>query len=952
MPVERLDARLDAVWRHRLALVVAPAGSGKTTLLTRLAARAPGPVGWYRAEGWDGEEESLLRHIEAALSPGLNGLARGWTTVEEAANALESWHGLPALLIVDDVHTLQGTPAETALERLVDYAPDSLRLAFASRVPPQFNLSRLRVSGELLEFTGDDLRLRSWEVERLFRDFYAEPLPPEELARLARRTEGWAAGLQMFHLATRGRPADERRRMLAELGGSARLMREYLARNVLHQLPTELRRFLIDTSALGRLSGPLCDRLLGRRGSGEILADLERRRLFTQSLPEEGVYRYHEILRTYLHAALLEELGEDGMHARFIAAGDLLADAGAVPEALEAYCRGEDWEGARRLLEGQGGVVAERPNEWVDSLPSAIVLHDPWLLLVSARRLRAEGRLSEAVDRYQRAENAFGAADAAAICRDERQGLMSWLGNQSGPRPGPFDLMRSALRRDPTAVSAAAQALPPPANWLVGGLAALIAGNVATARSELLHVAERADASRSIVVIASLGAGVAGALMGQRHAAIEIEGAVAAAESAGLEWLARVGRAALALTGAPESLREADVVANASAALGDDWGEALASLSAAWGSLHAGRDVPDHDQLMVRLRALDAPVLEAWIRGIVALAGVRAGEPDSRAEALAAEAVARSVGAHSALLLAHVALAEAAADPTEAAERLELARAVAQETGMRLPTDPEIQFEPDPAPTHDADRHPPATTIRLLGGFALQLAGQNVDLGTVRPRARALLRLLCLNAGRRVHHETIEAALWPDADAASSARNLHVAIAALRRAIEPAAIRGSFQLLRREGDAYVLTVPPGSEIDVLDFENTIASGNYARHRGEPESAARLYQQALDLYRGELLPEDGPADWVAERREACRLAAVEATQALAEIQLDRGDAARAARTCSVGLQIERYHDPLWRLLITARDQAGDQGAAMAARLGYDRMLAELGVPSSVTGSSPI
>jgi len=94
--------------------------------------------------------------------------------------------------------------------------------------------------------------------------------------------------------------------MLADLNGSARLMREYLARNVLHQLPDDLRQFLVDTSVLGKLSGPLCDTLLRRTGSAEILADLQRRRLFTQPLPEDGQYRYHEVLRTYLHGVLLE----------------------------------------------------------------------------------------------------------------------------------------------------------------------------------------------------------------------------------------------------------------------------------------------------------------------------------------------------------------------------------------------------------------------------------------------------------------------------------------------------------------------------------------------------------------------------------------------------------------------------------------------------------------------
>ena len=190
MDLDRLDARLDTIWNHRVGLIVAPAGSGKTSALARFAARAPGPVGWYRAEGWDRDEESLVRHLAAALAPTLPGIGKRWQTVADVANALAAQRGEPIQLVFDDQHTLEGTAAEAALERLIDYAPRSLAIAAASRVPPRFNLPRLRVSGALLELGGDDLRFRSWEVERLFRDFYEEPLPPEDLARLHRRTEG------------------------------------------------------------------------------------------------------------------------------------------------------------------------------------------------------------------------------------------------------------------------------------------------------------------------------------------------------------------------------------------------------------------------------------------------------------------------------------------------------------------------------------------------------------------------------------------------------------------------------------------------------------------------------------------------------------------------------------------------------------------------------------------
>ena len=296
---ERLTTLLASAWRHRLTIVVAPAGSGKTTLLAGFAADAGVPVAWYRAESWDAGELALVRHLEASLAAALPGIERGWGTVMDGATAVERAGSRRTLLVIDDLHALEGTPAEAALGRFVDYAPPWLAILIASRVQPDFNLSRLRLSGELLEIGTEDLRFRAWEVERLFREFYRDPVAPADLAILARRTEGWAAGLQFFHLATRGKSAEERRRILSGVATSSRLVREYLARNVLAELSEDLRTFLVETCVLGRLTGDLCDQLLARTGSSRLLDELARRQIFTVAIDEEdGSYRYHEVLRS------------------------------------------------------------------------------------------------------------------------------------------------------------------------------------------------------------------------------------------------------------------------------------------------------------------------------------------------------------------------------------------------------------------------------------------------------------------------------------------------------------------------------------------------------------------------------------------------------------------------------------------------------------------------------
>jgi len=314
---------LPELWKGRFGLVVAPAGAGKTTLLAQFAAAAGCPVAYHCVGGRQTDPGSLLAALAASLAPVVAGIDATWTSVEEAARSLQAAAPERSLLLIDDFHLLEHTGAEGVVEELLAYTPPQLGVVLASRSRPRFNLPRLVVSGALVEIGSDELRFRSWEVERLFVDVYREPLPPEDLAELGRRTEGWAAGLKLFHLATQGLPPSERRRVLHSLGKRSSFAREYLARNVLEGLEPELRDFLVGTCVLTTLSGQLCDALLARTGSGSLLHELEARQLFTYEL-HDGSYRYHETFRTQLEAALIEQLGEAEAHERFRRAGGLL----------------------------------------------------------------------------------------------------------------------------------------------------------------------------------------------------------------------------------------------------------------------------------------------------------------------------------------------------------------------------------------------------------------------------------------------------------------------------------------------------------------------------------------------------------------------------------------------------------------------------------------------------
>ncbi|NWF29751.1 winged helix-turn-helix domain-containing protein [Streptomyces sp. PKU-EA00015] len=244
---------------------------------------------------------------------------------------------------------------------------------------------------------------------------------------------------------------------------------------------------------------------------------------------------------------------------------------------------------------------------------------------------------------------------------------------------------------------------------------------------------------------------------------------------------------------------------------------------------------------------------------------------------------------------------------------------------------------------HRTDGAPSASlALRCFQRYEATLAGRPLDWSRTRPRVRALARLLSVHAGRPVHREELMAALWPQSPAHTAGRGLQVAVSALRTVLEPGTGRGRAQLLVRSGEAYMLVLDRGASCDVQAFEGAAGEGLRAAARGEADRAAGALGRALRLYTGELLPEDGPAEWVVPIREQYRNQAVRAAHALAEVELGRNRAADAVAAAAHALSLDPFQDAVWRLLIAAHRQAGDPVAARHAERRHAQMLDTLGV----------
>ena len=317
VPRPRLTERLrvEPASMPRLVLVSAPAGFGKTTLIAQwLAPAGQVPTGeaprvaWLSLDAEDSELRRFVTHLVAAIqtsSPQVGAEALALLESERALpteavlvsliNDLDELAG-PTVLALDDYHVIDAPDIHESVTFLLDYLPPQVTIAITTRADPPLPLARLRGRGELLELRAADLRFTADEADAFLNHVMGLNLDPAHVAALEHRTEGWAAGLQLAALSARGHTGagDSVAGFVDAFTGSHRFVLDYLVEEVLNSQPDDVRGFLLDTSLLQQLTGPLCDALTGRDDGRQRLEILERGNLFVIPLDDQRQwYRYH-----------------------------------------------------------------------------------------------------------------------------------------------------------------------------------------------------------------------------------------------------------------------------------------------------------------------------------------------------------------------------------------------------------------------------------------------------------------------------------------------------------------------------------------------------------------------------------------------------------------------------------------------------------------------------------
>jgi LuxR family maltose regulon positive regulatory protein len=306
----RLADRLDG-GGGLLTLVSAPAGFGKTSLLADWIARSSRPVAWVSLDEDENGPARLLAYLAAALErvdarlgAQLGPLLGSPTPLKPAftavINAAAEW-GEDLTLVLDDYQTITSEAIHQAVAYFAERLPPNLVFVIATRTDPPFPLARWRARGWLREFRIADLRFEDDEAAAFLNGIVGLGLAPADLAALEERTEGWIAGLQLAALSLKGR--EDASEFVRAFAGDDRYVLDYLVDEVLDRQPAPVQEFLLRTSVLRRLCGPLCDEVTGGAEGRSTLERLERGNLFLVPLDAKREwYRYHHLFADLLPA--------------------------------------------------------------------------------------------------------------------------------------------------------------------------------------------------------------------------------------------------------------------------------------------------------------------------------------------------------------------------------------------------------------------------------------------------------------------------------------------------------------------------------------------------------------------------------------------------------------------------------------------------------------------------
>lgn len=359
---QRLTARVARAAMQRLVLVSAPAGYGKTSVLAEAYASLADQgkaVAWLSLDEDDNDlSRFLLYSIEAARRAGLR-IGQATTAIIHSGVTVTpeilkttfinelSFVDQDFFWFLDDYHLVSDPGIAQILNAILLSPLARVHLLLATRTPTSLPLSRLRGLGDAHEIEAVDLTFSEEEIGHFFA-LHGTPLDTPLTLQVKGKTEGWAASLQMLAIAARATTdLDE---VLRHFSGENHSIGDFLSDEVLKRQPKEVQEFLLATSILRRFNSDLCNAVMQRRDSRELLDRLEAANLFIFSLDQEHRwYRYHHLFSEFLRRRLADRHPEQAANY-YRRACEWLAANRYMTDAVEtAFAAGDLWRAGELL---------------------------------------------------------------------------------------------------------------------------------------------------------------------------------------------------------------------------------------------------------------------------------------------------------------------------------------------------------------------------------------------------------------------------------------------------------------------------------------------------------------------------------------------------------------------------------------------------------------------------
>jgi LuxR family maltose regulon positive regulatory protein len=417
---QKLAGALDC----KLTVVTAPAGYGKSTAVIDWLGQTELPVAWVSLDAGDNHPEVFWRYICFVLDGIQSGIAGAtsyfWSSPEllrtnTHLNILldrlsECKHEI--ILALDDFHVITIPEILEKFSYLVNYLPPQVHVILIGRTEPGLELAKLRLGGDLLRLDLYDLQFRTEEIAR-FCQVKGLIFDQEELGRIEQYTRGWAAALVAVTMAPEAKFNRSGQDLSGKFSHGEQLIERFLEEELVSKWSEQKRNFLLKTSILNNLCGPLCDAVTGLSGGNEMLRELWLQNEFLIALDNENYwYRYHTLFGNFLRKMLTKQ-ADVSLPELHLKAARWYREQGLVDAAIHHYLQARQFDVTIGLIKSQWGLLFgqgeySRILVWLDQIPEGLI-HNNWEIIAIQVRYYTDnnlwGQAEQCLDRLRKLAN-------------------------------------------------------------------------------------------------------------------------------------------------------------------------------------------------------------------------------------------------------------------------------------------------------------------------------------------------------------------------------------------------------------------------------------------------------------------------------------------------------------------------------------------------------------------